>query len=180
MEYVILHNDIDKIYIDMLVRWENIQNKISEYGAFDFAAKKNDRYVVAGEKLSVKEIKELKMLAVGKYPELYMKYPDVVVSNGDIAVLTEEILGYVEDKTSAKWDFLKYFDMISYMDKKNELSSINEAEAKLRYLKMFGERDMSEIPDDVYEKLCGIALYSKYEDNQIFEKIFYDHRFNIQ
>ena len=110
MEYVILHNDIDKIYIDLLVRWENIQNKISEYGAFDFAAKKNDRYVVAGEKLSVKEIKELKMLAVGKYPELYMKYPDVVVSNGDIAVLTEEILGYVEDKTSAKWDFLKYFD----------------------------------------------------------------------
>ena len=179
MEYVILHDDIDKYYIDLLVRWENIQNKISEYGAFDFAAKKNDRYVVAGEKLSVKEIKELEMLAVGKYPELYMKYPDVVVSNGDIAVLTEEILGYVEDKTSAKWDFLKYFDMISYMDKKSELSSINEAEAKLRYLKMFGERDMSEIPDDVYEKLRGIALYSKYEDNQIFEKIFFDDRFNI-
>lgn len=179
MDYVILHNDIDKYYIDLLVRWENIQNKISEYGAFDFSAKKNDRYVLAGEKLSVKEIKELKVIDMGCYPELYMKYPDVVINNSDITVLTEEILEYIEDKTSVKWDFLSYFDKISYLDKKDELSAVNEAEAKLRYLKMFGERDLAKVPNDIYEKLLGIALYSKYDENDIFEKVFSDDRFAI-
>lgn len=179
MDYVIVHNDIDKYYIDLLVRWENIQNKISEYGAFDFSAKKNDRYVLAGEKLSVKEIKELKVIDMGCYPELYMKYPDVVINNSDITVLTEEILEYIEDKTSVKWDFLSYFDKISYLDKKDELSAVNEAEAKLRYLKMFGERDLATVPNDIYEKLLGIALYSKYEENDIFDKVFSDDRFVI-
>ncbi len=179
MDYVIVHNDIDKYYIDLLVRWENIQNKISEYGAFDFSAKKNDRYVLAGEKLSVKEVKELKVIDTGCYPELYLKYPDVVINNSDIAVLTEEILEYIEDKTSVKWDFLSYFDKISYLDKKDELSAVNEAEAKLRYLKMFGERDLAKVPNDIYEKLLGIALYSKYEENDIFEKVFSDDRFAI-
>ena len=179
MDYVIVHNDIDKYYIDLLVRWENIQNKISEYGAFDFSAKKNDRYVLAGEKLSVKEVKELKVIDMGCYPELYLKYPDVVISNSDITVLTEEILEYIEDKTSVKWDFLSYFDKISYLDKKDELSAVNEAEAKLRYLKMFGERDLAKVPNDIYEKLLGIALYSKYEENDIFDKVFSDDRFAI-